>query len=257
MERKIIGELKMFESLENRIIVHYEVLTHSDLHIGGHTTIEPADVDNPVIKNIQGYPIIPGSSLKGVLRTEMERLLKGINNPKIEVCNIFEINGGCNICPVCKLFGGKDLASSIKMKDLTANSKRTMIRDGVAIERKNRKSKDGGKYDSEVVPKGTIFTGLCTIENTKLGNYNHAKLGAFLSLLDFFNECSGSIGQASSRGFGEVKMHIININCITAQDYLEGHYTGTNYVSGFDEYSKLKNAAISAWSEYIKSGTYD
>lgn len=248
----------MFERLDNRVLVNYEVLTLSDLHIGGHTTTEPADVDNPVIKNAESYPIIPGSSLKGVLRTEMERLLRGLSL-NTEICDVLgKDRGGCNVCPVCKLFGGKDLASSIRIKDATANSKRTMVRDGVAIDRKKRKAKDGGKYDTEVVPKGTLFTGICTIENTGLGIYEHAKLGAFLSLLDFFNECSGSIGHASSRGFGEVKLKVTGISLITAQDYLDGRYTGKNYVpdSPSPEYDELKSDAIADWSGYIKSGEY-
>jgi CRISPR/Cas system CSM-associated protein Csm3 (group 7 of RAMP superfamily) len=261
--------MKMFERLDNRVIVNYEVVTLSDLHIGGHTTTEPADVDNPVIKNADSYPIIPGSSLKGVLRTEMERLLRGLNMD-IKVCDIFisgKDRGGCNKCPVCKLFGGNELASSIRIKDATANSKKTMVRDGVAIDRKKRKAKDGGKYDTEVVPKGTVFEGTCiientdlVIENTELDNKkyeNFAKLGAFLSLLDFFNECSGSIGHASSRGFGEVKLNVKGINIITAQDYLDGNYTGKSYVPDSTEYRELKNNAVADWSKYIKSGKYD
>jgi len=251
--------MKMFERLDNRVIVNYEVVTLSDLHIGGHTTTEPADVDNPVIKNADSYPIIPGSSLKGVLRTEMERLLRGLNMD-IKVCDIFISGkdcGGCNKCPVCKLFGGNELASSIRIKDATANSKRTMVRDAVAIDRKKRKAKDGGKYDTEVVPKGTVFTGICIIENTELGKCEHAKLGAFLSLLNFFNECSGSIGHASSRGFGEVKLNVKGINIITAQDYLDGNYTGKSYVPDSTEYRELKNNAVADWSKYIKSGKYD
>ncbi|MBC7086205.1 MAG: hypothetical protein H5T43_07570 [Methanomethylovorans sp.] len=251
--------MKMFERLDNRVIVNYEVVTLSDLHIGGHTTTEPADVDNPVIKNADSYPIIPGSSLKGVLRTEMERLLRGLNMD-IKVCDIFISGkdcGGCNKCPVCKLFGGNELASSIRIKDATANSKKTMVRDAVAIDRKKRKAKDGGKYDTEVVPKGTVFTGICIIENTELGKCEHAKLGAFLSLLNFFNECSGSIGHASSRGFGEVKLNVKGINIITAQDYLDGNYTGKSYVPDSTEYRELKNNAVADWSKYIKSGKYD
>ncbi len=249
----------MFERLDNRVIVNYEVVTRSDLHIGGHTTTEPADVDNPVIKNADSYPIIPGSSLKGVLRTEMERLLRGLSL-NIKVCDILisgKDRGGCNVCPVCKLFGGNELASSIRIKDATANSKRTMVRDAVAIDRKKRKAKEGGKYDTEVVPKSTVFTGICIIENTELGIYEHAKLGAFLSLLDFFNECSGSIGHASSRGFGEVRLNVTGINIITAQDYLDGKYTGKSYVPDSTEYNELKNGAVGDWSGYIKSGEYD
>lgn len=248
----------MFRKLENRVIIHYRVVAMSDLHVGGHTSIEPAEVDNPVIKDQEGYPIIPGSSLKGVLRTEMERLLRGLD--AVTVCDIFDnkMKGGCNVCPVCHLFGGKDLASSIRIKDAVANSKRTLVRDGVAIDRQKRKAKDRTKFDVEVVPKGTVFTGVANIENTVLKEiYSKAKLGAFLSLTDFFNSCSGSIGHAVSRGFGEVELHIDQINMITAENYLEGRFEGEGYLAGTDEFADLKESSVVDWSQAIKSGEYD
>ncbi len=239
----------MFRELENRAILHYRIVTRSDLHIGGHTTIEPAEVDNSVIKDTDGYPIIPGSSLKGVLRIEMERLLRSLG---LKICDVNA--GACNECAVCYLFGGKDLASSIRIRDAVANHKRTLIRDGVAIDRKARKARDGGKYDTEVVPKGTEFTGVATIENTTLKEvYEQAKLGGLLSLIDFFNACCGTIGHASSRGFGEVDIEIERIQLITAQDYLDGRYEGEEYLKGGDEYDELKSNAIADWSGFIKS----
>jgi len=249
----------MFRVLENRAIICYRIKTLSDLHIGGHTTIEPAEVDNPVIKDSQGYPIIPGSSLKGIFRTEMERLLRGSNN---NVCDIFDkqTKGGCNKCPVCLLFGGKDVASSIRIKDATTKDKKTLIRDGVAIDRKTRRGKDGGKFDIEAVPKGTVFTGTITIENTGLGGHKEAKLGALLSLITFFNLCSGSIGHAVSRGFGEVKVEIEKINLITARDYLNGTYEGMTYQNGNSEYEELNTRSIEDWSGYMstyKSGGHE
>ncbi|MDK2833802.1 MAG: hypothetical protein PWR29_835 [Methanolobus sp.] len=254
----MVGGIEMFRKLDNRALIHYRIVAKSDLHVGGHTTIEPAEVDNPVIKNSDGVPIIPGSSLKGVLRTEMERLLRGLNT--VKVCDIFDnkARGGCNECPVCNLFGGKDLASSIRIRDAIADSKKTLVRDGVAIDRQSRKAKPGGKYDTEVVPKGTVFTGILTIENTGLKDvYDKAKLGAFLSLTDFFNVCCGSIGHAVSRGFGEAEIHIDRINLITAEDYLEGRYEGREYASGTDEFADLKDQSRVDWAGAIKSGEYE
>lgn len=248
----------MFEKLENRVILNYKIITISDLHVGGHSTIEPAEVDNPVIKNSEGYPIIPGSSLKGILRTETERLLRGLD---IEVCDIFDRSnrGGCNKCPVCKLFGGKDLASSARIKDSTTTQKKTFIRDGVAIDRQKRKAKQGGKFDFEVVPKGTSFSGKLTIENTGLEEYEYAKLGAVLSLFDIFNSCSGSIGHATSRGFGEVELNVERFSVISAKDYLNGNYEGRAYQKGESEYETMKKGAVSDWAGYVeayKSGKY-
>jgi CRISPR/Cas system CSM-associated protein Csm3 (group 7 of RAMP superfamily) len=242
----------MFEKLENRVILEYTIVAKSDLHVGGHSTIEPAEVDNPVIKNSEGYPIIPGSSLKGILRTETERLLRGLD---VNVCNLFDRSkrGGCNECAVCKLFGGKDLASSIRIKDSTALQKKTLIRDGVAIDRQKRKAKDGGKFDLEVVPKGTSFPGKLIIENTGLDAYEYSKLGAILSLFDFFNSCSGSIGHATSRGFGEVEINVDNFSLISARDYFSGNYNGVNYQKGSPEYEDMKKRAVTDWASYVNA----
>lgn len=246
----------MFEKLENRAILEYTITTKSDLHVGGHSTIEPAEVDNPVIKNSDGYPIIPGSTLKGILRTETERLLRGLG---VEVCDIFDRSnrGGCNKCSACKLFGGKDLASSIRIKDSTASQKKTFIRDSVAIDRQKRKARDGGKFDLEVVPKGTTFSGKLIIENTELKGYEYSKLGAMLSLVDFFNSCSGSIGHATSRGFGEAEIDVERFNVISAEDYFNGKYKGTSYHKGEPEYENLKQKAISDWANYVNTHKSD
>lgn len=240
----------MFEKLENRAILEYSIVTQSDLHIGGHNTIEPAEVDNPVIKNSEGYPIIPGSSLKGVLRSDTERLLRGLN---VDVCDVFDRDkqGGCNECSVCMLFGGRDVASSIRIKDATAEIRKTLVRDHVAIKRKERIQ--GKKYDTEAVPKGVRFTGIITIENIGINAEKFEKLGALLSVIDFFNACNGNIGHAASRGFGQVEIKVDKINVVNAQDYLDGNYHGKEYVKESPEYDKLKSNAVQDWKEYLES----
>jgi CRISPR-associated protein Csm3 len=250
----------MFEKLESRVMIQYTIKTISDLHIGGHGSTAPAEVDSPVLKNEKDYPIIPGSSLKGVLRTEMERLIKGL---QIDACTVPDVckskkkgiivRENLDACPVCMLFGGAELAGSVRIKDASANSKKTIIRDGVAIERKTRKAKGGAKYDLEAVPQGTEFYGDVVIENPDISENVNAKLGAFLSLVEFFNSCSGGIGHATSRGFGQVSIGIDTVKLITAKDYLSGNYDGTVYSSGKAEFEKLKEQSIVSWSVYLKS----
>jgi CRISPR-associated RAMP protein (TIGR02581 family) len=245
----------MFEKLESRALIQYTITTKSDLHIGGHGTTLPAEVDNQVLKNDDDFPIIPGSSLKGVLRTEIEHLLKGIS---IEVCTVPDVcrspkRKDVKECPVCILFGGAELAGSVRIKDATTNSKRTLIRDGVAIERKTRKAKGGAKYDFEAVPQGTEFYGEATIENLDIDGNKNAKLGAFLSLVDFFNSCSGGIGHATSRGFGQINIGIDNFRIVTAQDYLSEKFDGNVYPSGKPEFILAKEEAIASWSAYLIS----
>lgn len=72
------------------------------LHIGsGKDTIEIGGMDLPIIRNpINMEPYIPGSSIKGKMRSLFE-----IKNNKINEKN----NGPCNCeeseCPVCRVFG--------------------------------------------------------------------------------------------------------------------------------------------------------
>ncbi|RJS71535.1 MAG: hypothetical protein CW694_04965 [Candidatus Syntrophoarchaeum sp. WYZ-LMO15] len=224
----------MFDTLESRIIIDYEIWVRSDLHIGGHDSGAPGAVDMGVMKDVDGYPFVPGSSLKGVLRSEMERLLKGLGKRACspdpdKLCKAGEE------CTVCLLFGGREVAGSIKVRDAYTDSRRTLIRDGVRIDRKTRKAAGGAYYTMEAVPKGTKFKGRITIENPKLGEYRYAKLGALLGTVRFFNATSKSLGGGVSRGFGEVLIVPRLIREITADDYLEGRYEGRELVSLIEE----------------------
>ena len=77
----------------------------SGLHIGGsQDELTIGGSDNPVIKNpATGRPYIPGSSLKGKMRGELEKQLGRFTNDQRgnpRPC-------GCagDDCPVCRLFG--------------------------------------------------------------------------------------------------------------------------------------------------------
>jgi len=230
-----------FEKLDRRIIVSYSVETLSDLRIGGHQSTAPGEVDNMVIRDGRGFPVIPGSSLKGVLRSEMERLLSSLG---LKTCNVHETHGGCGECTVCYLFGGGRLGGSIRIRDARADTKKTLIRDGVGIDRKTRKAMDGKKYDIEVVPVGVRFEGKVVIENPGLGDGDYTKLDAFLTTVRFFNETVGAMGGATTRGFGEVRINIHEIREVTAEDYLEGSFEG----HVVDE-ERVKGQ----WRDYLKS----
>ena len=74
----------------------------SGLHIGGsQDELKIGGSDNPVIKNpVTGKPYIPGSSLKGKMRAELEKNLgKSGRNPD-NPCGCAERS-----CPVCRVFG--------------------------------------------------------------------------------------------------------------------------------------------------------
>lgn len=73
----------------------------SGLHIGGsQDELAIGGSDNPVIKNPETHkPYIPGSSLKGKMRAELEKKLgRAGGRDKDRPC-------GCARCSVCRLFG--------------------------------------------------------------------------------------------------------------------------------------------------------
>jgi len=62
------------------------IVAETPIHIGaGNESMNPVEPDNSVIKDKDGKPYIPGSSLKGALRSWLESFLRGGGN---------EITGG-------------------------------------------------------------------------------------------------------------------------------------------------------------------
>lgn len=89
-------KLKAIRELKGRIICE------TGLHIGGSTEeIEIGGVDSPIIKHpVTREPYIPGSSLKGKMRSQLEKRYEKYSNNGIEPCNCGDKN-----CLVCRVFG--------------------------------------------------------------------------------------------------------------------------------------------------------
>lgn len=65
-----------------KLLIEGELICETGLHIGaGKGTLEIGGADNPVVKDAFGRPYIPGSSLRGRLRSLLEQAL-GLVNPK-------------------------------------------------------------------------------------------------------------------------------------------------------------------------------
>lgn len=59
--------------LNGKYVIDAEIKLLTGLHIGtAGNSLDIGGVDNPVIKDVYGKPYIPGSSLKGKLRSLME-----------------------------------------------------------------------------------------------------------------------------------------------------------------------------------------
>ncbi|MBD2384748.1 type III CRISPR-associated RAMP protein Csx7 [Cylindrospermum sp. FACHB-282] len=75
----------MFDTFKNRLEISGTLTTITALRISAGRSTEPIGTDLPVIKDVLGQPLIPGSSFKGALRSRLESFLRGIvgNNRKL------------------------------------------------------------------------------------------------------------------------------------------------------------------------------
>ena len=128
----------------------------SGLHIGGsQDELTIGGSDNPVIKNPETRdPYVPGSSLKGKMRGELEKQMGRRNGNK--PC-------GCGKCAVCRVFGAHS-------NDSDLGPSRIIVRDGQlssggrienkaenVIDRRTGAAARGGLRSNERVVEGTVF----------------------------------------------------------------------------------------------------
>ncbi len=241
----------LYDTFQNRTIIHGKLVAVDPLHIGssGKETLNPIDVDNSVLKDAKGDPLIPGSSIKGVVRSRFEAVMRSIGE---NVCDVFaqEDENICvtnqslrNIendkertraekaqemygksCVVCQLFGGKAVAGKIRFKDCTYLGEKPCEierRDGVGIDRETGAAKCGAKYDFEIIPKGTEFDFSMIAENLDEQQQRYLKLILRMlqgNLLGEDAEDYLAVGGKTTRGLGRIRLEEITTETITAQE---------------------------------------
>lgn len=95
--------------LQGRVFIEYALLTVTGLHIGGSETgIEIGGVDKTVIRNpLTGQPYVPGSSLRGKMRSLTEKYTGAEQNRRISQVQIHSCDDvdAYRTCPVCRSYG--------------------------------------------------------------------------------------------------------------------------------------------------------
>lgn len=120
-----------------------KIVVRTGLHIGaGNDKVEIGGMDNPIIRNpLTREPYIPGSSIKGKMRSLMEwklgKIDKGENNPKDlgKVCPC-----GKPECEICRVFGS---ANSKAEGSKDRGPTRLIVRDATLTEDWKKKFQDG------------------------------------------------------------------------------------------------------------------
>jgi CRISPR-associated RAMP protein (TIGR02581 family) len=117
-------------------------------------------IDNPILK-VNGRPVIPGSSLKGALRSLAEAYVKSWNDSKYIVCDLDDNNCSSCInekyCIPCIIFGFKDLSSRVYILDAIAEEYSISQRTLVTINRVFGGQLPGNLYTLDYVEPNSIF----------------------------------------------------------------------------------------------------
>ena len=72
---------RLLDTFERRLCLEGQLITRTGLHIGAGGSGDPIGTDLPVVRDGLGRPMIPGSSLKGVMRSAAEALLRYFPRP--------------------------------------------------------------------------------------------------------------------------------------------------------------------------------
>lgn len=185
---------KIKTNITRKTIIYFKLELKTNLHIGSSES--NIDTDALCIRNSEGCLMIPGTTLAGIFRSNLENFF---DNSKL-IKNLFgNVDNDTN----------ESFASNIIFQDAViqtnkeVNGVNTDIRDGIKINRKYQSTEEGAKYDRETVFKGSVFQGIITINRTSNNDDDFFKyLG--LVKIGFYNLDEGliSVGGSSSRGLG-------------------------------------------------------
>jgi CRISPR-associated protein Csm3 len=201
----------------------------SGMRIGGSETlleIGGVDAGQTCIKHPTTYkPYIPGSSLKGKMRSEMEkklgryRIYRGRDGQIIyEPCD-------CAGCLVCRVFGPHKVVehdlgpTRLLVRDCQVLEKGDFeVKSSTAINRKTNTALGGALRTEERVVAGAIFDFRVDLQIWNIDKdceYEDKK--GEEALVEFVKEClrlveQTGLGAGTSKGFGLVKFHPLEIN---------------------------------------------
>jgi CRISPR-associated protein Csm3 len=187
------------------------ITLETGLHIGGtKTSLAIGSLDSPVIKTSQGVPYIPGSSLKGKIRTllAMKEGSKAIESDSPQIKKMFGYPGKG------KEGDGAEIARLIFRDSMLQDNFKELFKDAeletIYTEAKyeNRINRSSGKASDprqiERVPAGAEFHFEVVI-NKFDGDMEdfEAKLREGIELLE-----NNYLGGSGTRGYGKVKFDI-------------------------------------------------
>ena len=208
-----------------------EAILKVSIHADGPILIKAGDKGaDPTLPDMEfvrtnDQPYLPGSSLKGVIRSHCERLARTVGGYKL-ACDPLDNARSCGerlnrqrngkeelpsaevhkrSCFICRIFGNTSLASRFYLSDAHPVAEpKTEERNGVAIDRVFG-SVAVGPFNYETVTEGTFETSFT------LRNFGLAQLGLVALALRDIQQQRVRIGFGKSRGLGTVALEVTDL----------------------------------------------
>jgi CRISPR-associated protein Csm3 len=220
--------------LYGRVILRGDVHALSGLHIGASKdALGIGDIDLPVIRDAHRRPYIPGSSLKGKMRSQWEKL-KGAKQEhqigRIAGKEVFIHACGDAACPVCAIYGtlgdkDKDAPTRLTVRDIslrpeslegtTAAILYSEVKWEAAID---RVTSAASPRQIERVPAGAVF-GPMELVFSIYGPNDRARVSDLLTGLQLVED--DYLGGQGSRGSGKVAFRGLAVVLKVGDEYRE------------------------------------
>ncbi len=217
-----------FAALQNRLHLRGNLIALTAMRIGAGRSSNIIGNDLPVLRDAVGAPFVPGASLKGAFRSQVEALVRTVQpsqaldlqeiehwqrdvisslrddeelaNDRVQSEAIWKHSTLIDLT-----FGAPWTAGRLFFKDALVDRSlwfnQFEVRNGVAINRDTETVGQGLLYDYEVVPAGVRFTFELLVENAAPW-----QLGMVLLALRPWQNGDVQIGGFRSRGLGHVQL---------------------------------------------------
>jgi CRISPR-associated RAMP protein (TIGR02581 family) len=235
----------MFDKLQSRLELSGWLTAETAFRIGAGRSTEVVGTDLPVVRDALGRPYIPGSSFKGVLRSRLESLVRGVCDDRKLVCNPTEKDEWCitagrvrelkreleedvrkrkvakderdevltqriidESCLLCLTFGSPWLASKVLVRDL-------LVDESLWFGQFQVRNGVAIDRDTETASEGKLYdyevvpSGACFGFHLLLENGEPWQWGMLFVGLKTFENGSLPIGGSKSRGLGWVKLDLL------------------------------------------------
>lgn len=185
-----------------------EIIMRFGVHSGLHTMGDRAELWTDKALAVDWHdpprPVVPATSIKGWLRENAERALRGLGQ---EACDGSQPATVCGRCVVCRVFGAPRMRSPLRFEDAVLEEPITDVRTGVSLSRYRRTAYEERLFSTEVAWSKTLTA---RASGLLPGREEAAQAMALLWLAA---SMGSALGAARSRGLGGVRLETFAASC--------------------------------------------